>query len=538
MKRTFALILILTACLIASSALAANRSMQIKDLHEMQSEKRVALVIGNSTYSSGPLKNPVNDARLIAKTLKDLGFDVISRENADQNQMKIAIDEFGKKIKGGGIGLFYYAGHGMEVNGVNYLIPLNAKIGDENEVELEAVDAQRVLKKMENSGNRVSIVMLDACRDNPFVRGSRSGSKGLAQTTAPKGSYIAYAAQPGAVASDGLGNNSVFTEEFVKAIKTEDVEIDKAFRQVRTAVMNKTGDKQVPWTSSSLTGDFYFKLPNGDGAAQATVAEAPVVVPKKEKKAKKSVQVAQVETQENSTAAPVASRKSNYTDSETGMKFVLVKGGCYQMGDTFGDGNSDEKPVHEVCVNDYYIGKFEVTQGQWKSIRGNNPSFFSNCGDNCPVEQVSWDDVQDFIRIMNQRTGKTYRLLSEAEWEYAARSGGKNEKYAGGNDLDSVAWYVFNSGGQTHPVGQKRPNGLGIYDMSGNVWEWVMDIYSDTAYSSHGRNNSLYTGSGDGRVVRGGNSGDGTWSIRATIRSHGNPDSRYGGLGFRLAKTP
>jgi len=222
-------------------------------------------------------------------------------------------------------------------------------------------------------------------------------------------------------------------------------------------------------------------------------------------------------------------------------EMVFVKGGCYQMGDTFGDGNSDEKPVHEVCVDDYYIGKFEVTQGQWVKVMGNNPSHFSNCGDNCPVERVSWDDAQEFIRIMNQRSGKTYRLLTEAEWEYAARSGGKKEKWAGTSSkskLGGYAWYCGNSGSQTHPVGQKKPNGLGIYDMAGNVMEWVQDVYSESAYSSHSRNNPLYKGSGDYRVVRGG-----CWlisgpnEVRAAYRHYLDPAYDGSILGFRLART-
>jgi len=196
--------------------------------------------------------------------------------------------------------------------------------------------------------------------------------------------------------------------------------------------------------------------------------------------------------------------KGEFKDLTTGIEMVFVKGGCYQMGDTFGDGESDEKPVHEVCVDDYYIGKYEVTQGQWKAIMGNNPSYFKDCGDNCPVEQVSWNDIQDFMTKLNNKTGKNYRLPTEAEWEYAAKSGGKSEKYAGGNDIDSVAWYTSNSGGKTHPVGQKTANGLGIYDMSGNVWEWVNDWYGDKYYGESPKNNPKGSNSGSDRVLRGG----------------------------------
>ncbi|MBF0328761.1 MAG: formylglycine-generating enzyme family protein [Nitrospirae bacterium] len=228
-------------------------------------------------------------------------------------------------------------------------------------------------------------------------------------------------------------------------------------------------------------------------------------------------------------------------DSATGMELVFVKGGCYQMGcgSWTSECYDDEKPVHEVCVDDYYIGKYEVTQGQWQAVMGNNPSHFKNCGDNCPVENVSWNDVQEFISRLNSRSGGgKYRLPTEAEWEYAARSGGKSEKYSGGNDVDSVAWYSSNSGSKTHQVGTKAPNGLGIYDMSGNVWEWVQDWKADNYYSNSPRNNPTGPSSGSYRVYRGGSWDDNAGFVRSALRNFDNPGYRYGFLGIRLARTP
>lgn len=155
-----------------------------------------------------------------------------------------------------------------------------------------------------------------------------------------------------------------------------------------------------------------------------------------------------------------AMRPPKFTGPTTGMEFVLMEGGCFQMGSN--SGGSDEKPVHEVCVDDFYMGKYEVTQGEYQKLTGSNPSRFK--GTNKPVEQVSWDDAQDYIRKLNSRSKQNYRLRTEAEWEYAARSGGKNETYAGGNNIDAVAWYSSNSGRQTHPVEQKQANGLGLYE--------------------------------------------------------------------------
>jgi formylglycine-generating enzyme required for sulfatase activity len=225
-------------------------------------------------------------------------------------------------------------------------------------------------------------------------------------------------------------------------------------------------------------------------------------------------------------------------DSVTGMEFVFIKGGCFQMGDTFGDGYGSEKPVHQVCVDDFYMGKYEVTQGQWETVMGANPSYFKGCGSNCPVESVSWNDVQEFISRLNQRSGKRYRLPTEAEWEYAARSGGKAEKWSGTSsegELGQYAWYFGNAGGRTHPVGEKRPNGLGLYDMTGNVWEWCSDWYGENYYQNSPRNNPEGPGNGASRVLRGG-----SWyygsprGVRASNRGRLDPTLRYADDGFRL----
>jgi formylglycine-generating enzyme required for sulfatase activity len=227
----------------------------------------------------------------------------------------------------------------------------------------------------------------------------------------------------------------------------------------------------------------------------------------------------------------------SFRDAVTGMEFVAVKGGCFQMGDTFGDGKNDEKPVHEVCVSDYSIGKYEVTQGQWQKVMGNNPSNFSTCGGECPVENVSWNHVQEYIRILNERRGgsatRPYRLPTEAEWEYAARSGGKQEKYSGGNDIDAVAWYGSNSGSKTHPVGRKRANGFGLYDMSGNVWEWVNDWYDGGYYGKSPRVNPQGPTTGSDRVNRGGSYSD-VPGDRASFRDSGDLRTSYPNMGFRL----
>jgi formylglycine-generating enzyme required for sulfatase activity len=227
------------------------------------------------------------------------------------------------------------------------------------------------------------------------------------------------------------------------------------------------------------------------------------------------------------TAAP-----ATITDPTTGMVLVKVIGGTYTMGDTFGDGGSDEKPTHQVTVSDFYIGRYEVTQGEWQAVMGSNPSYYNTCGSNCPVEQVSWNDVQTYITNLNQRSGKSYRLPTEAEWEYAARSGGQSQKYSGGSDVNAVAWYGDSSGSTSHSVGQKQANSLGLYDMSGNVWEWVSDWYG--TYSSASQTNPTGPSSGSDRVFRGGGRNNAALNMRATIRPYNSPGLRSSNLGFRL----
>jgi len=181
----------------------------------LPAERRVALVIGNSAYTTAPLKNPVHDASDMAQALRELGFDVVYKENLNQPDMKRAIRAWGEQLRGGAVGLFYYAGHGVQVRGENYLVPVDAKIESEEEVEYEGMHVGFVLAQMDSASNPMNIVILDACRNNPFARSFRSASRGLASMNAPSGTLIAYATAPGAVASDGQARNGLYTQELL-----------------------------------------------------------------------------------------------------------------------------------------------------------------------------------------------------------------------------------------------------------------------------------------------------------------------------------
>ncbi len=223
---------------------------------------RTALVIGNSLYDTIALKNPENDARDMAGALKACGFEVELQTNTDRRGMESAIRDFGKKLKKGGVGLFFYAGHAVQIKGANYLIPVDSRIQAESDIIYEAVNAGRVLGGMRSAGNPLNIVILDACRDNPFKTQSRSTSsldRGLARMAAPKGTLIAYSTSPGRVAADGDGRNSPYTGLLLSYMKQLNTPVETVFKNVRRAIDKQTEGRQIPWEATSLTGDFYFK---------------------------------------------------------------------------------------------------------------------------------------------------------------------------------------------------------------------------------------------------------------------------------------
>jgi hypothetical protein len=220
------------------------------------SGKRLALVIGNGNYRDAPLKNPVSDARALSAKLRALGFEVMIGENLGQRDMTRLVARFGERLAGHDVGMFFFAGHGIQVRGKNYLIPVDAQIGSENSVRAEAVDVDAVLDQL--SASPLNLVILDACRNNPFERRFRSVGGGLAQMEAPKGTLIAYATAPGKVAQDGDGANSTYTTALLKVLAEPGLAVESVFKRVRSEVSRMTGDAQSPWEASSLTGDFYF----------------------------------------------------------------------------------------------------------------------------------------------------------------------------------------------------------------------------------------------------------------------------------------
>ena len=249
-----------------------------------------------------------------------------------------------------------------------------------------------------------------------------------------------------------------------------------------------------------------------------------------------SAQTADAECRKMHDAATNAEIET-FTVNGVAFKMVKVAGGTFQMGATSEQGSDaydNEYPVHSVTLSDYYIGQTEVTQELWEAVMGSNPSYFKG-NNQCPVEKVSWDDCQEFIEKLNRLTGKNFRLPTEAEWEYAARGGNKSKgyKYSGSNDADAVACYEDNSGSKTHPVATKQSNELGLYDMSGNVYEWCQDWYGD--YTSRSQSNPKGANTGSYRVLRGGSWFSDAGNVRVSLHDGSLPDNRFDNGGLRLA---
>ena len=261
MKRFLTGLLALALAWLCTAAAAQDRGL---------AERRVALVIGNASYKSSPLKNPVNDSRDVATALRGLGFEVLERQNLGREGFATVVREFGDKLRGASVGLFYFAGHGLQVKGRNFLLPVDADIAREDEVQYRSFDVNEVLDKMDSARTPVNLVLLDACRNNPFARSFKTSQSGLAQMDAPTGTLIAFATAPGSVAQDGEGaGNGLYTGALLKHIGTPGLAVEQMFKRVRVDVVGASRNSQVPWESSSLNRDFSFASAAASGPAVA-----------------------------------------------------------------------------------------------------------------------------------------------------------------------------------------------------------------------------------------------------------------------------
>ena len=265
-------------------------------------EQRVALVIGNGAYKELPLTNPYNDATDMADVLREAGFRVILKRDADTRELRNAVREFATELRRADVGLFYFAGHGVQLTGTNYLLPVGADIRSAADAEDLSLDVNYVLRTMEESQTQVRIVILDACRNNPYSRSFRSLGRGLAPITAATGSLVAFATAPGALAADGEGRNGMYTKHLLASLRQPDTDILKVFQRTRAAVVRETGGRQTPWGATSLLGEFHFR-PTSDTAPSAVAAPSPAAAPERTSGERREVAAAPAPTERETKPA-------------------------------------------------------------------------------------------------------------------------------------------------------------------------------------------------------------------------------------------
>lgn len=621
--------------------------------------KRIALVVGNSEYKHADvLKNPVNDAALMDSTLKRAGFEVIKIINAKKEELEESLIEFTNRVEEGGYGvaLYYYSGHGMEVKGTNFIIPVDVKLDRVEQVPYLCMNAQMILDMMRSSKATTKIMILDACRDNPLPSNpNRSlGGKGLAGMQAPEGTFIGFATAMGEVALDGTGKNSPFTTALSESILVPGLDIAHVFYRVTASTQEfakKVGANQTPYVNSSLNGSFIFTprtiepddnriitttdrdqdgvfdelddcptefgtvngCPDSDGdgisdlkdkcpfdigimeqngcpvfaddadgdGVKNEIDKCPLLKGKRDWQGcpdsdgdKVPDHLDRCPTQPGKTdrhGCPDIVSMSNYVEP-FGGRFIFVKGGKFKMGCTRQDWDcgDNEMLAHFATVEDFYLGETEVTFGQFKAfidesgyvtdaekngasnvycdskfIQKNDINWrFDAYGKkrerkdyDHPVVHVSWNDAVAYAEWLSRKSGVAYRLPTEAEWEFAARGGqaGSGLEFAGSNTVGEIGWNGSNSGFNSHSVKGKKPNELGLFDMSGNVWELCSDWYGH--YSSDLVENPKGPSNGTARVRRGGSWSGTSNNCRVSFRSYYVQDGRCASLGFRLARS-
>lgn len=550
-----------------------------------------------------PLPGVKSDVVAVKTALEDSGFNVVLLQDASKEQIDKSISDFinlyGQQQDNRL--LVYFAGHGYTVrtsygDQLGYIVPVDApspasSLGAFQSKALEMAQIEIYAKRIQS---KHALFLFDACFAGSLFDMRSAASEIITyKTTKPVRQFITSGA-----ADEQVPDKSIFRRQFVEALTTSAADSDKdgyltgseLGQFLQNKVVNYSYNTQHPQYGKIRNpnldkGDFVFELASiSNNSVQPTVQAVPPSlstgtveiaygsiliqsdvagtlyvdgdsVGSLAENSRNNVLnnitpgghslqlgdvVKQVSVYENQTASITfeAVRSSrNFTSKHAGISIdmVFVDGGTFQMGSY---GYDDEKPVHSVTVSGFYIGKYEVTQAQWRAIMGNNTGKFTGC-DNCPVKRVSWDDVQEFILKLNAQTGKSYRLPTEAEWEYAAGAGNSNANKRSGRDYESsigaFAWYEGNSGLKTHPVGQKQPNALGLYDMSGNVWEWCNDWYRNDYYATSPRINPQGPSSGTLRVLRGGSWYEYASSCRVTSRSSKGPGESGYDIGFRLA---
>ena len=552
--------------------------------------RRVALVVGNDAYQAqGALANAVNDARAVANALTEVGFSVTKLEDTTRSQLTDALGDFARSLRDDDVALFYFAGHGVQVNQENYLLPTDYAGQTATALRLDAIRALDVQEMLRPA--RVAMLVFDACRNNPY-RGGRSGGTGLAPMEA-RGTLIAYAAGAGEVAEDAPASvNGLFTGKFVEALAVPGLTATELFRSVRRDVYAASNAEQWPAVYDDLLSDFVFRsaVSASDGPAGAArpgaVANGATATVRLQQETVfwESIQgnstqadfEAFLEQFPNGTFAGLARNRlaalgasaverpapdpprpdpvrprpwragEAFRDCPTCPELVVVPAGTFRMGCVSGRGCvDDELPVRDVRVASFALSKYEVTFEEYERFATatgrRQPGDWGWGGGSRPVAGVSWEDAMAYADWLSDETGERYRLPSEAEWEYAARAGTRTA-YSWGQNIGRNRANCDSCGSrwdddEAAPVGSFAANTWGLHDMHGNVSEWVADCWHENYARAPGAGSAWLSG-GDcrRRVLRGGSWLGGPVYLRSAERGRMEPGLQYANVGFRVAR--
>jgi len=542
-------------CLISLSLSAQNRGMKPVELSidgkpTTLYQNSYALVIGVADYNNGwPQLPGVKDEVITVKNaLESNGFRVDLVMNPDKNDLDRAFTDFITRC-GQAIDnrlLFYFAGHGYTVKTsygeeLGYIVPVDAPNPnyDLAKFQSQCMEMAQIEIYARRLQAKHAMFVFDACFSGALFTSTRAVPAIINyKTTLPVRQFITSGS-----ADEMVPDKSVFGEQFVRAINGEaDMDKDSFVTGseladfLQSTVVNYSRNSQHPQygkiRSPNLDkGDFVFPL----NQEESTKVTPSAVVKPMEPPSVKQTETNFARNNPQPKDEPPVNKSMEILSAAEFIPLIYVQGGNFQMGDRKGE--STESYVHPVTVKSFYIGKYEVTQKQWRQVTGSNPSAFPKC-DDCPVERVSYDDAIMFVRVLSEKTGKKYRLPTEAEWEFAARGGIKSIGfiYAGNNNADIIGWNDNNSKKSTHIVGKKQANELGIYDMSGNIYEWCADWFYDKYYKKSPFDNPAGPASGDTRVIRGGSWKYNPKGLKVTHRMNIRPASRYSDVGFRVVR--
>jgi len=530
--------------------------------------RRFALLIANVRYpdANAPLPSIGKDARLLAEELRRNDFDVDLRENLTREDTQLVLDGFYSKINAGSAALFYFGGLGIQVGRQSYLLPVNAQIWSETETRRDGINLDAVLTEMNRRGAKVKIGIVDAARANPYERRFRASSAGLAPVDAPEGTLVLFTAPPGKVLRDGSNDVSLFMGELLKELRTPNLTAEEVFAHTRMGVSRASNTEQVPWVASSLIEEFQFTKPATSGtlpstAQAARIPESEAAPPRISRPRQTSpaptlaqgppvpAQTPPVPAQPPTVVAaippvpavvPKQRGGESIRDCEDCPEMVVLPPGSFEMGSA---STPFDRPVRRVTIaKPFAMARYEITLEEWnRCVEAGACKYRSTEAGpgHKPITNVSWYDAKEYAAWLTAKTHQTYRLPTEAEWEYAAH-GGANSAFAWGQQVGAGKANCRDCRSGTNPqiveAGQFPPNGFGLFDMAGNAAEWVEDCWSDDYRGAPQDGSASLRGNCGQRVLRGGSFDSSAAYVKPSARFRYDADVRYYANGFRVVR--